>query len=154
MLAKANVAIAALASVLLISGAASARTSLPAERTFLVPLSGEAERNAEQAPVLAGDADAAGQVQLLVDLERKLICYEFTVSGVATPLMAHIHKGTARDTGPSVVTLFTGPGSDLEDCRTWTEKWLAEIVANPSGFYVNFYTTEFPDGALRGQLLG
>ena len=153
MLAKAKAAAVTLASAALIGVAAHAKTSLPAEKTFLVPLSGEAALNALPAPVLAGDKDASGQVNLKVDLERKLICYDFAVSGVATPLMAHIHKGTAADIGPSVVTLFTGPGS-LNDCRAWTEKWLAEIVANPSNFYVNFYTTEFPDGALRGQLLG
>ncbi len=152
MLAQAKAAAATLASVALIGGAASAKTSLPAERTFLVPLSGQAEPSA--LPVLAGDADASGQVRLKVDLERRHICYDFAVAGAATPLMAHIHKGTAADNGPSVVTLFTGPGGDLDGCRAWTEKWLSEIVANPSGFYVNFSTTEFPDGALRGQLLG
>jgi len=150
MLAKAKAIAATLASAALIGATAA---SLPAEKTFLVPLSGEAELSALPAPMLAGDKDASGQVRLKVDLERKLICYDFSVSGVATPLMAHIHKGTAQDIGPSVVTLFTGPGS-LNDCRTWTDKWLVEIVTNPSDFYVNFYTTEFPDGALRGQLLG
>jgi CHRD domain len=153
VLAKAKAAAPTLASAALIAATATA-DAIPTEKTFLVPLSGEAELNALPAPVLAGDEDASGQVRLSVDLERKLICYDFTVSGVSTPLMAHIHKGTALDIGPSVVTLFTGPGSDLDDCRTWTVKWLSEIVANPSSFYVNFYTTEFPDGALRGQLLG
>ena len=54
----------------------------------------------------------------------------------------------------SLVTLFTGPGGNLDDCLMWTEKWLSDIVANPSSFYVNLYTTEYPDGALRGQLEG
>ena len=68
--------------------------------------------------------------------------------------MAHIHKGRPQHVGPSVVTLFTGPGVDLRDCVPWTEKWLATITADPANFYVNVSTTEYPDGAVRGQLLG
>jgi hypothetical protein len=33
-----------------------------------------------------------------------------------------------------------------------TRSQLSEIVADPSRFYVSVDTTEFPDGALRGQL--
>jgi hypothetical protein len=36
----------------------------------------------------------------------------------------------------------------------WTEKPLAEIVAAPSKFYVHLATTEYPEGAIRGQLPG
>jgi hypothetical protein len=66
--------------------------------------------------------------------------------------MAHIHKAPAMSKGPTVVTLFTGPGADLDNCLIWTRKKLAEIVSDPSSFYVNLATTEFPDGAIRGQL--
>ena len=69
-------------------------------------------------------------------------------------MMAHIHRGQPLQNGPSVVTLFTGMGGELENCRLWTNKQLAAIVADPSNYYVNVYTTEFPDGALRGQLAG
>jgi hypothetical protein len=68
--------------------------------------------------------------------------------------MAHIHRGPPLRNGPPVVTLFTGPGGKLDDCVIWLHGQLAEIVANPSDFYVNFETTEFPDGALRGQISG
>jgi len=62
------------------------------------------------------------------------------------------HAGPPLSNGPPVVTLFTGPGAALDGCVTWLHGQLAEIVANPSSFYVNIETTEFPDGALRGQL--
>ncbi len=114
--------------------------------TIEVPLSGEAERE-------AGDLDGSGLVELTIDPAHRLICYDFQLSGVATPLMAHIHRGAERQSGPSVVTLFTGP-DPVQDCLVWTEKRLAEIVADPSNFYVNLSTTEYPDGAVRGQLRG
>jgi len=147
VLAKA--ALVAIAATSLIA----ARSAAPTAKSFIVPLTPTAEASEPQALGLAGDADASGTVRLTVDPQNRQICYDFSVDHVATPLMAHIHRGSQRDTGPSVVTLFTGPG-DLHDCLTWTEKWLAAIVADPSNFYVNLYTTEYPDGALRGQLLG
>jgi hypothetical protein len=100
-----------------------------------------------------GDRDGSGSVKLTVDPAGKQICYDFDLSGLATPLMAHIHRAPPSRVGPSVVTLFTGPGVDLDNCVMWREDALAEIVSDPSIFYVNLSTTEYPDGALRGQLV-
>jgi hypothetical protein len=134
-------------------GAASPSIPVTADATtYTVALSGSAK--VARAQGWAGDMDGSGQVRLTVDLASREICYDFKLSKLATPLMAHIHRGPELGTGPSVVTLFTGPGGELSDCVMWTEKWLTQIVANPSDFYVNLYTTEFPDGALRGQLQG
>ena len=143
MPSKAALSLLAFASTALIGGA------VPDKQTFVVPLTGEAEI----AGATAGDGDGSGLVRLTVDPEERRICYDFRLSGLATPLMAHIHRAPAASIGPSVVTLFTGPADDLRECKTWTAERLAEIVENPSNFYVNVYTTEYPDGALRGQLL-
>ena len=139
-------------SSLALIGATS--SNLPELKNFTVPLTGQAESGPVQAAGLGGDMDARGVVELKVDLAKRQICYDFTLSDAATPLMAHIHKGPPHQDGPSVVTLFTGPGVDLRDCVPWTEKWLAAITADPANFYVNVSTTEYPDGAVRGQLLG
>lgn len=139
-------------SAALLSLAAS--TNLPqigsASKLYIVPLTAAAE--VVEPASLTGDSDGAGTLLLTVDTEKARVCYDFTFSGLATPLMAHIHKGPALQNGPSVVTLFTGPGGQLHDCLQWTDKWLTAIVADPAAFYVEVSTTEFPDGALRGQL--
>lgn len=148
MLAKVALSLSSLALI------GATNSNLPESRSYMVALSAQAEPGAIQAAGLGGDVNASGLVELEVDLAKRQICYDFTLSGLATPLMAHIHKGAPRQIGPSVVTLFTGPGGDLRDCVPWTGKWLAAIAADPAAFYVNLSTTEYPDGALRGQLLG
>jgi CHRD domain len=69
----------------------------------------------------------------------------------------HIHDGDAGVNGPVVVTLFTG-STDRKlifqarrmeiDATT-----AANICADVDGFYVNYHTTDFPGGAIRGQLI-
>lgn len=150
---RANLAAAGilLAAPLLTGTAATNTPAEPPSQTFEVPLTAQAEDSDLHALHLAGDEDGSGQVELTVEPDTRRICYHFHVTGLATPLMAHIHKGAAHESGPSVVTLFTGPGK-MHDCLTWTQKWVDQIAAHPTGFYVNLYTTEFPEGALRGQL--
>lgn len=150
MLAVGPVALTALLSTMI--------TVVPAKpgpldaRTYTVPLTGEAEVERLHQAGLSGDVDGSGTVRLTFDPADRRICYGFSLSKLATPLMAHIHKGPASGSGPSVVMLFTGPGGDLNGCLKWIEKWVTEIARHPSEFYVNLYTTEYPEGALRGQL--
>ena len=119
---------------------------------YKVPLSGVAESNFAHPAGGTGDLNGAGMVELKIDPAKKQVCCDFKLSGLSTPLMAHIHQGPPLSNGPPVITLFTGPGAPLDGCVTWLRGPLAEIVANPSSFYVNIETTEYPDGALRGQI--
>ena len=150
MFVQAKVALASLASLTLIASGSAAPPVAAGAATFAVPLTGHEEEDI----ATAGDPDGSGLVRLAVNPGKRQICYDFTVSGLSTPLMGHIHRGSSQSIGPSVVTLFTGPGGELDGCLDWTEERLTEIVANPSNFYVNLATTEFPDGAVRGQLQG
>lgn len=130
----------------------AANHNVLATTIYTVTLSGEAEPNFAHPSGVVGDIDGFGSVTLTINPGKKQLCYDFALSGLSTPLMAHIHQAPPLRNGPPVVTLFTGPGGDLDDCITWTRRQLAQIVAHPSAFYVNVGTTEYPDGALRGQL--
>jgi hypothetical protein len=73
--------------------------------------------------------------------------------------MAHIHRGAAGEAPPNniVVPLFVAPGAGVgptaaTGCVATTPALATEISGNPAGFYVNVHTTEFPGGAMRGQL--
>ena len=153
MLRVPKISLVAMASAALMA-TSNTETTASAKLTYTVPLSGHAETNIVRPAGGTGDPDGTGLVKLTIDQSRKQICYDFELTGLATPMMAHIHRGPPLRNGPSVVTLFTGMGGELEDCVLWTNKQLSAIVAAPSNYYVNLYTTEFPDGALRGQLLG
>lgn len=153
MRSKFYVALIILGTTALIGARSPAKPAIPAFREYVVPLTADAE--IEAATIGSrGDVDGSGFVRLTVDPAGKQICYDFNLSGLATPLMAHIHRAPPLHIGPSVVTLFTGPGVDLDNCVVWREDALAEIVSDPSVFYVNLSTTEYPDGALRGQVSG
>jgi hypothetical protein len=68
----------------------------------------------------------------------------------------HIHVGAAGVNGPVQVTLFSG-STDRRLIVQAAQLEIAEalataICANPAGYYVNYHTTDFPGGAVRGQL--
>jgi hypothetical protein len=60
----------------------------------------------------------------------------------------HIHPGPAGVNGPIAI-----PFPSLNSCAASTGAVVANIVANPAGFYYNVHTAAFPGGAIRGQLV-
>jgi hypothetical protein len=132
----------------------AATPSFPAEQTFTVTLSGTAETNIAHPSGGTGDPDGYGSVKLVITPADRQICYDLRLSHVAEPLMAHILEAPRLKNGPPIVSLFTGPGSALNGCVIANTGQLAEIIADPSSFYVSVATMEYPDGAVRGQLPG
>ncbi|HXG63850.1 MAG TPA: CHRD domain-containing protein, partial [Blastocatellia bacterium] len=55
--------------------------------------------------------------------------------------------------GPPVVTLKAPSESgSVKDCADAAADLIKEIRQNPANFYINVHNSEFPDGAVRGQL--
>jgi len=74
-----------------------------------------------------------------------------------TFIAGHVHRAPAGVAGPVVVPLFGGTTTTdrhiRNDGATAIDPALAaDICANPAGYYVNYHTTAFPGGAIRGQL--
>lgn len=98
-----------------------------------------------------GAPDGNGAFRAEINTETGDFCYTLYGEKIAAPTMAHVHTGAAGTNGAPVITIdVTGKGSDM--CIAVEPDKLKPIVANPSGFYVNIHTADFPAGAVRGQL--
>ena len=107
-----------------------------------------------------GDGDGSGGARVTVDVRAQRVCYAISVRNITLPAAAaHIHRGSAGVAGPVKVTLNrptrvsgTAIGLAFGCERNISEALLRRIRANPEGFYVNVHTSDYPDGAVRGQL--
>lgn len=107
-----------------------------------------------------GDSDGAGTASIRTLAGLGQICYLLNVSKITLPATAaHIHGGPAGVAGPPVVGLkppigatATATTGSSRGCVAAPRALVAAILANPSTYYVNVHTMDFPDGAIRGQL--
>lgn len=124
-----------------------------------------------------GEPGASGTATLRVNSELDVICWDVTVRGVEGPLEGdltgmRIREAPAGFDGPSRLAVpdpegdtaertgsgcAQGPfvsgveGADGED--TGTGFTLADLEANPAAYSWDVRTADFPQGAIRGQLV-
>lgn len=98
-----------------------------------------------------GDSDGTGSFSGRLDQAKGAFCYSLNWSAIDEPTMAHIHKGSAGATGPVFIGLpEIDPGEhciDLDDDRA------SALKSKPGNYYVNIHNGDFPQGAIRGQLV-
>ena len=128
----------------------------------------------------AGVDGAEGTFVFFTNAEENIICWEISVTGLATEYQSaaktatHIHQTPAGENGPPRIA-FPNPGpitEDADDTRTsagcaegpfttglapeGTDTGdgftLDQIEANPAGFSADTHTTDAVSGAVRGQL--
>ena len=102
-----------------------------------------------------GDADGKGQSNLFLNQEAGQVCFSIVVSDITLPASAaHIHVGRAGVAGPVVVPLTPPDETGVSSgCVSDVDPALIQaIIAKPANYYVNVHTTDFPAGAVRGQL--
>lgn len=100
-----------------------------------------------------GDPDGGGSAVITLNQGQNEVCFELTVSNIASATAAHIHSGAAGVAGDVVVTLTPPPteGSS-KGCVSATADLIKEIRQNPANYYINVHNADFPNGAVRGQL--
>ncbi len=105
-----------------------------------------------------GDPDGKGTATVSITRGASgtgTICFKIDASGITLPAAAaHIHMGEKGKAGPVVVP-FAPPDAKgtVSGCTSGVDRELIEyILTEPAEFYVNVHTSDFPNGALRGQL--
>lgn len=116
-----------------------------------------------------GDPNGRGGVHVFgVDGDPTTLCYVLEVDKIAeldqapgNGRAAHIHAGAKGTNGPVEVNLAWPQDGQAADCLTEGEAGkgldpgeVQRILTDPHHYYVNVHNTEFPDGAIRGQLHG
>ncbi|MEP7201454.1 MAG: CHRD domain-containing protein [Ilumatobacteraceae bacterium] len=106
-----------------------------------------------------GDPDGFGGAAVTFDLTTpgvEDVCWDFSYGNLTgTPTAAHIHPGAAGVANPPAIALGNLGATSATGCRALTvpEAVVAnDIVLNPANYYVNVHTSDFPGGAIRGQL--
>lgn len=99
-----------------------------------------------------GDADGTGTAQLILYPAKEKFCYRLKVSDVGDVTAAHLHKGRAGENGPVVRNLIPPKEGYSRECvKRYGKRAVRQIANNLSNYYVDIHTTEYPDGAVRGQ---
>jgi hypothetical protein len=113
------------------------------------------------------DPDGSGKAKVDINVDAGEVCFDIKIDATGTPNRGHIHVGEAGVNDAIVVPFFElrtvdAPASDprndeieqgrIQDCVSADPALLAQIVANPSGYYVNLHNARFPGGAIRCQL--
>lgn len=118
---------------------------------------------AENEPNGASTSESKGAAQLKVFADGT-IEFLLTVNNKSgeTFTRAHIHKAVAGsnggihwdllEAGNPVASLSDQPSQLRGVARARTAAVLGDLLANPSGYYVNVHSTAFPGGAVRGQV--
>jgi len=96
-----------------------------------------------------GDPDGAGTAKITINGTQ--LCWVIETTKVGALTAAHIHKGGMRVAGPVVVAF--GASYKPTGCVTATVALANAIAKNPKAYYVNVHNTQYPNGALRGQLV-
>lgn len=120
-------------------------------RPLATAMTGEAEAPGP------GDPDASGFVSFTLNQGEGRVCFDLSWADIdGTVTGAHIHVAPPGEPGPIVVPMFAGefPGTgSASDCVGGMERALIKAIRqDPGAYYVNVHSTEFPAGAIRGQL--
>ena len=82
-----------------------------------------------------------------------LVCWRFAhLHGFIDAASAQVHVGSAGHLGNIALALSTGPHLHHQGCVRVNPTLTRKIGSDPSGYYVDIPSKQYPQGAARGQL--
>jgi CHRD domain len=102
----------------------------------------------------AGDADGFAKAEISVIDTLDQICYSLnTINNLGAIRSVAVHQGDAQSNGPVVLDFIKAKTSGWKNCVNVDEKIENSIRNLREPFYVLVKTDDFPEGAVRGQLV-
>jgi hypothetical protein len=103
----------------------------------------------------AGDPNGRGSFTAIVDGTK--LCFGITVKDLgAAPVAAHIHGPARPNQNADIVVPLSAPSTGdpgaSSGCVDVDAALAQAILKNPRKYYANVHTSQFPAGAVRGQL--
>ncbi len=131
----------------------SVRSVVAAPSLATMELSANLKGGAEEVPN-PGDPDGMGTSTVTLNTDSGQVSFTINVSNITLPAAAaHIHEGAKGVAGGVVVPLTAPDANGTANGSAAVDAALMQrMMDNPAGFYVNVHTTDFPGGAVRGQL--
>lgn len=130
----------------------------PCPRTLLTATSGGTAISTDLLGVVErpepGDPDGTGEATIHLRRGQGQVCFRLTADDIVLPATGtHIHRGNANVAGPVVVGLSNpNAGGAASGCVPASRPLVGQILRSRGSFYVNVHTSQFPEGAIRGQL--
>lgn len=101
-----------------------------------------------------GDPEGSAQAEITITDEFGQVCWDVNnVTGIGPVTGAHIHRGARGVNGPPVFPLREAEEGGWKGCTDGSEWAQDRIENNPQMFYVQLHTAQYPNGAVRGQLM-
>ena len=136
--------LAALGGMTALAGAGTTGTALAATHFRAV-------LNGDNVPG-AADTDGWGRARIGIHRTTHQLCTDLEVRSIGSVTSVQIYRGGPGAAGDPVARIERPDDNDSWDCKQVGEALAEEIESNPSAFYVEVRTEEFPNGAIRGQL--
>ena len=125
-------------------------------------------KSSNEVPAIA-DAEASCAGTATVTLNPTSVKFDVTITGCPATTainIGHIHTGATGVNGGVIISTgltageltLTGGGVTFSKTAlpagppAWDAALITAIMANPSGYYVNFHSTAHGGGVIRGQL--
>lgn len=119
------------------------------------PLATTMTQEVTTTPVWMGDPDGSGTALITLNRGQGEVCWDLSVTNITLPATAaHIHQAAPGVRGGIVVFLSPPDATGrVTGCRSGVDgELIRNILLTPEAYYVNVHTTDFPPGAIRGQL--